>query len=103
MSTGAGESHEVSWLPAAFPTGTRPTAIAPTAVPSANGVSTEETANRFSAARDESATPRSAYAAPRQPGIRPHPAQHEGDGNVSHPKPPAKAKQATVSAPAAAR
>ena len=38
-------------------------------MPSANGVITEETANRFSAhraAREESATPRSAYAAPRK-------------------------------------
>ena len=31
------------------PTGTRPMAIAPTAVPSANGVSTDDSANRFSA------------------------------------------------------
>jgi hypothetical protein len=55
----AGFSQEVRRLPAAFPTGTRPVAIAPVTVPRANGVATEESANRFSAARD-SPCPRSA-------------------------------------------
>ncbi len=36
----------VSRSPAAFPTGTRPDAIPPATVPSANGVSTDENANR---------------------------------------------------------
>ena len=51
-----------------MPTGTRPVAIAPTTVPSANGVSTEDSANRFSAGAGPEAPnwPRSAYAAPRK-------------------------------------
>ena len=53
-------------FPTAFPTGTRPIAIAPTAVPSANGVSTDDNANKYSANRDSSSAPRSAYAAPRK-------------------------------------
>jgi hypothetical protein len=52
-----------------LPTGTRPDAIAPTHVPSANGVSTDDapkiTPSRRSSRRPV-ADPRSAYAVPRR-------------------------------------
>ena len=60
ISTQAGFSHDVTGFPSAFPSGTRPMAIAPTAVPSANGVSTDDSANKYSANRDQSRAPRSA-------------------------------------------
>ena len=42
ISSEVGLSQLLNWPPAALPTGTRPEAIPPTAVPRANGVSTDE-------------------------------------------------------------
>ena len=54
-----------------MPTGTRPVAIAPITVASANGVSTEDSANRYSTSRTPGSSSRenwlrSAYAVPRR-------------------------------------
>ena len=70
-STDTGFSHEVTTLPRALPTGTRPVAIAPITVASANGVSTEDSANSRSTSRTPRSSPepnwlRSAYAVPRK-------------------------------------
>ena len=47
----SGFSQLVTASPAAFPTGTRPEATAPTTVPMKKGVRTDETANAHSAKR----------------------------------------------------
>jgi hypothetical protein len=44
-------SQLVTRLPAALPTGTRPEAIPPTAIPSASGASTDEAAEALSTTR----------------------------------------------------
>ena len=51
VSTETPFSQLVTGSPSALPTGTRPDAIAPTAVPMKNGVSTEETAKMSSVSR----------------------------------------------------
>ena len=69
--------------PAALPTGTRREAMPPTAAPSANGVTIEETADARSIARSsrgDSAPVRSAYAAPRT--MMPIPASSRGTDSV---------------------
>ena len=63
ITIGTGESQLVNRWPAAFPTGTRPAAIAPATVPRANGVRIDDRANTRSitgSARVPSAWPRSA-------------------------------------------
>ena len=70
-------------FPAALPTGTRPHAIAPTAAPSANGASSDATANSVSilaSSRSERPAERSAYAAPRK--MIPIPAANNGIESV---------------------
>src|SRR5262249_48297578 len=76
--------------PAALPTGTRPDAIPPAAAPSANGVSTDETADAESiitTCRCDDAPERSAYAKPRT--MIPSPATNRATQSVEaiEPKP----------------
>jgi hypothetical protein len=81
--TDVGFSQLVSRSPLAFPTGTRPDAIAPATVPSANGVSTDESANTRSMARcprAASSWPRTAYAVPRR--MMPSRAMNSGTASV---------------------
>src|SRR5690348_6160426 len=101
-STDTGFSHEVTTLPRALPTGTRPVAIAPITVASANGVSTEDSANSRSTSRTPRSSPepnwlRSAYAVPRK--MIPIAAISSGTASVDtiEPNAPGKHVQATVS------
>src|SRR5204863_8074938 len=76
-------NHDENWSPAAFPTGTRWAAIAPTTVPRANGVRIDESENAVSTTRCSfrSAVPaRSAYVVPRK--MIPIPAMNSGTARV---------------------
>jgi hypothetical protein len=93
-------SHEPTRSPAAFPTGTRPEAIPPTAAPSEKGTSTEErakTAPSVRASRIVAACPRSTNAVPRK--MMPSAAMKRGivSVDISEPKATGKAVQTITS------
>src|SRR3954468_1356967 len=100
MAIEVGLSQLVIMFPAALPNGTRPEAIPPIAAPSANGVTTDATADAWSIARrwtSRDAAVRRAYAAPRT--MIPRPASSSGTASVDAIEPNAAgyAVQLTVS------
>ena len=83
MKIAVGLSQLPHRAPVALPTGTRSDAIAPTIVPSANGVRIEDSANARSiriASRSDRAADRSAYAVPRR--MIPTAAMNSGTASV---------------------